>query len=220
MDIQATAQPQADAAAPAGAAPAVAPPVNAAAPAPVMSLPPVKEGNGARGIIVGLGGIWVATGLYIAPIATLIWVVGVGSICLTASWWSRWLDGRVYERVGHGCCAQCGYDLRGCGQSGDCPECGAWFGLGWGAAIPAEKKNVLANATPAGEVAPVEPVVQAAQPSSPPPFEHSLAGSLILLTKGHRGHSEGSDSDPRNLGTAYDAPRPEIPRCARDDGDR
>jgi hypothetical protein len=137
MDIQPTAQLNAGGAVPASAVP----PIARGAPGPQED-----GGNGARGIIVGLGGIWVAVGLYVAPIATLIWVVGVGAICVAAAWWSQWLDERTYDRVAQGCCAQCGYDLRGCGQSGDCPECGAWFGLGWGAAIPADKNKALAEA--------------------------------------------------------------------------
>jgi hypothetical protein len=191
MDMQPTAELKADAATAAGATAAGAAAASAAAASasaapPAMFPPPAKEGNGARGIIVGLGGIWVATGLYIAPVATLIWVVGVGTICLAASWWSHWLDGRVYERVGQGCCSQCGYDLRGCGQSGDCPECGAWFGLGWGAAIPADRQKVLANAAAAAAAAaatlavesiPAEPAVQPEPSATPPPsFNHPLQG--------------------------------------------
>ena len=87
-------------------------------------------------LILALAACWVAAGLFVAPLATLAWLVCVGGIVGMAMWLANRMDDRIYNRVASGHCAQCGYDLQGSGPRGECPECGAWFGPGWGAAIP------------------------------------------------------------------------------------
>ena len=86
-------------------------------------------------LILAFAACWVAAGLFVAPLATLAWLVCVGGIAGTAAWLANRMDDRIYRRVASGHCAQCGYDLQGSGPRGECPECGAWFGPGWGAAI-------------------------------------------------------------------------------------
>jgi hypothetical protein len=104
-------------------------------------LPPeAKPAAGAtRGIVIGIAAGWVAAGLYVAPVATLVWVAGVSTLTAAAWYFANWLDQKLYDRLEHGQCAHCGYDLRGSGERGECPECGAWFGPGWGATIPKRK---------------------------------------------------------------------------------
>jgi hypothetical protein len=110
-------------------------------PAMALAAPPAKGDNGGRGMIIGLAACWVAAGLFVAPLETLAWLICVGSIVALAWWLSVRMDERVYERLANGQCAQCGYDLQSSGSSGDCPKCGAWFGPGWGAAMPKDKKE-------------------------------------------------------------------------------
>lgn len=95
----------------------------------------VGKQDGGRGLIIALAACWLAAGLYVAPLATLLWLACVGGIVALAWWLAARLDDRIYHRVANGRCAQCGHDLRRCGPSGDCPACGAWFGPGWGATV-------------------------------------------------------------------------------------
>ena len=129
----------------------------------------MRDGNGGRGLIIGLAGCWAAGGLYVAPLETIAWVACVAAIVALAWVWAQYLDRRVYERVEKGLCAQCGYDLQGCGQSGECPECGGWFGPGWGAAIPKRKAAKREETNPEADAA------AAAQTDS---VEHAEAADL------------------------------------------
>jgi hypothetical protein len=100
---------------------------------------PVRKHEIGHALILGLAACWVAAGLFIAPLATLAWLVCVGGVVGLGAWLANRMDDRIYQRLASGHCAQCGYDLQGCGPRGECPGCGAWFGPGWGAAIPKGK---------------------------------------------------------------------------------
>jgi hypothetical protein len=101
--------------------------------------PPVGKHEVGHILILGLAACWVAAGLFVAPLATLAWLICVGAVVGSGAWLANRLDDRVYNRLASGHCGQCGYDLQGCGPRGECPECGSWFGPGWGAAIPKGK---------------------------------------------------------------------------------
>jgi hypothetical protein len=147
--------------------------------------PAVAAGAGAtRGIVIGIAAGWVAAGLYIAPIATLVWLTGVSALTAAAWFFANWLDQKLYDRIQKGLCAHCGYDLRGCGERGECPECGAWFGPGWGAAMPRKKTDVPAMSMeivipspPATQAnnADVPTITPSPQTSTAPAAEHTSA---------------------------------------------
>jgi hypothetical protein len=146
--------------------------------------PQAKAGAGAtRGIIIGIAAGWLAAGLYVAPIATLVWVAGVSTLTAAAWYFANWLDQKLYDRLEHGQCAHCGYDLRGSGERGECPECGAWFGPGWGATIPKRKTakpaetDVAAQSTGTAVITqpPPSAITSSPQTSTSPAVERTSA---------------------------------------------
>jgi hypothetical protein len=169
------------------------PPQDAKAAGTVVG-PAVTAGAGAtRGIVIGIAAGWVAAGLYIAPIATLVWLTGVSALTAAAWFFANWLDQKLYDRIQKGQCAHCGYDLRGCGERGECPECGAWFGPGWGAVLKnktakppemsaaAQSAQAIIQAPPAADVnvnkadAPAPAVTPSPQTSTAPAAERTSA---------------------------------------------
>jgi hypothetical protein len=72
--------------------------------------------SGAVGVIGGPSG--KATIMRVSALYVPLWTWSVGLGVLAALLW--WFGPRV---VGEGCCANCGYDLRGT-PGGRCPECG------------------------------------------------------------------------------------------------
>ena len=127
-----------------------------------------------RGIVIGVASGWLCVGLYIAPIATLVWLTGVSALTATAWYFATWLDTKLYDRLENGQCAHCGYYLRGSGDRGECPECGAWFGPGWGGvpkpkpADPAETDVAAKSAEPAVATQPPAAAAAAAAVTSSP----------------------------------------------------
>ena len=120
-----------------------------------------------RGIVIGIASGWLCVGLYIAPIATLVWLTGVSALTATAWYFANWLDHKLYDRLENGQCAHCGYDLRGSGERGECPECGAWFGPGWGAVTKEKTAKPAEPAAAADAAKSTEPAVTG--DTHPPP---------------------------------------------------
>ena len=172
---------------PPSAAEAVAPPASPAAaaapaapasplpPSILLALPPKSADNGGRGMIIGLAACWVAAGLFVAPLETLSWLLCVGVIGGLAWWISSRMDNRVYERLAHCQCAQCGFDLQSSGNSGDCPRCGAWFGPGWGAALPKELREGVAEGQAQNSNPPPEEITSSPQIATVPADERKCA---------------------------------------------
>jgi rubrerythrin len=59
----------------------------------------------------------------------LAFFAGIASLLVLARLLSA-ISNRHYQRLANRQCVNCGYDLRESTER--CPECGAYFGLGWG----------------------------------------------------------------------------------------
>jgi hypothetical protein len=71
-------------------------------------------------IVLAAAGSWICAACGLLPLALL-------AICVVLSWnvdlFLRRKDRQLLRRFNHGCCLNCGYDLRG-SPTGVCPECG------------------------------------------------------------------------------------------------
>jgi hypothetical protein len=94
-------------------------------------IPLIRAGGGTHELPIQLGYLYNIA--FAFALAVWLW---------SASWFpfavrDQIRDGQRHERLGRGCCAGCGYDLRGI-ASAACPECGEPVGVIEAATMPCE----------------------------------------------------------------------------------
>jgi hypothetical protein len=100
----------------------------------------VTEGKDKRQtimLIVGTALLWAGMAIWFMPWPVLLgFFAAIGSLVILVRLVSAVGD-RHYQRLANQQCVNCGYDLRGSTER--CPECGAYFGLGWGGILDEER---------------------------------------------------------------------------------
>ena len=96
-----------------------------------------KDKRQALILIMGTAALWTGVAIWFMPWPVLFgFFAAIASLIILARLVSA-LNDRRFHRLANRECVNCGYDLR---QSTErCPECGAYFGLGWGGILDEER---------------------------------------------------------------------------------